>query len=134
VVLEHISSVSFTYGQFQWAVLQSAMVRRETMCIIHETVRIGPALCSAFISITYLIFSDMPLNFSSSVDGGNDNDNACVDINSTDTSVLSILVPIPPALTFTSTNTTCSTGGICVSKGERHKSVDHLVSLAYVET
>jgi hypothetical protein len=43
----------------------------------------------------------------------NDNDNACVDIDSTDAG---------------------SAGGIGGSKGERHKSVDHLVSLAYVET
>ena len=44
---------------------------------------------------------------------GDDNDNACVDIDSTDAG---------------------SEGGIGASKGERHKSVDHLVSLAYVET
>jgi hypothetical protein len=46
-------------------------------------------------------------------DGGNDNDNACVDIDSTDAG---------------------SEGGIGASKGERNKSVDHLVALAYVET
>ena len=40
-------------------------------------------------------------------DGGNDNDNACVDIDSTDAG---------------------SAGGIGASEGERHKSVDHLVS------
>lgn len=39
-------------------------------------------------------------------DGGNDNENACVDIDSTDAG---------------------SAGGIDASTGERHKSVDHLV-------
>jgi len=43
-------------------------------------------------------------------ENGNDNDNACVDIDSTDAG---------------------SAGGIGASKGERHKSVYHLV---YVET